>query len=352
MIVLSRLEWFAGSFLQPLGILYVANALEQQNKEVVILHETGSDKYINKLVSLSEDAEWIGLSVSTGPGLVAAIRVSKRIKHETNCEIVWGGMHPTIFPDVKSLDYVDKVVRGDGEAWITGKPITDLDDFRPSWHLLDIDKYEEFIMITSRGCKYACGFCYNSGPAQRKWIAHSVDKTLEIINSYPGKIELIKLFDDYFFTDEKRAVEITKQLGLPWISTIRANDLTNDLVKKLPHPPDALQVGFESGSPRLLNLINKQISINDIFAAAEVSNRHDIKLLCTLIVDLPTELPVERAATIKLARMLEDEYPNIRCKVKKFRPYPGTALYDLAIDEGIDMPKTTREWREYYELII
>ncbi len=357
MIVLVKYEWWTGFLVLPLGLLYFADALEKQGKNVKVIHETGVEKNINKLIKdLQEhesEIEWVGFSVMTGPALIPTIRASKAIKRQTNLKVVWGGMHPTVInenPD--DLWYVDQFVRGEGETWVLEGLDFQLDDFEPAWHLIDYTQYEEFMMVTSRGCPFNCTFCYNSSEWRRKWKAHSVEKVFEIIEKYPGEKEELTFYDDYFFTDQKRGIAIVNRLEMPWTSTIRAHHLTENFVQKITHKPAGFQMGVESGNQRLLDFIDKGITIKQILNAIKVAYKYDINVFCTLIIDLPTETLVEKAITIAFARDIQAEYPNVRAKVKKYRPYPGTPLFQYALESDQSFPRTTEEWAEYYETFL
>ncbi|GAH16067.1 unnamed protein product, partial [marine sediment metagenome] len=108
------------------------------------------------------------------------------IKEETGTCIVWGGMHTTMVGGVENEPYVDIAVKGEGEAWVTGDAVTDMDAFQPDWSLIETKRYGLTIyLITSRGCVHRCGFCYNPVVWKGRWKAHSVDKVLEIVRTYP-----------------------------------------------------------------------------------------------------------------------------------------------------------------------
>lgn len=332
----------------PLGLLYVGDALEKAGKQVEIFHEHSSPEVIDALVEKvkRDKPEWVGFTVMTGPNLTAVIEASKRIKNEAVAsKVYWGGMHPTMV-NVKE-PYVDEAIRGEGEAWVTGKPVQDMDDFQPAWHLIDASRYGDILhLVTSRGCPHRCGFCYSPQVWGRRWKAHSVAKVREIIESYPIKPRAIEFRDDYFFTLRLRALQIIK-LTKSWSATIRAPDLTQQLVDQLPVPPEELSMGVESGSQRLLDLITKDITLKDVEVALAVAEKNHIRLYLTFIIGLPTETPEETESTVSLKERIQEDYKNVRCSVKRFRAYPGTALYDLAVKNGFSPPTNSEEWAKY-----
>ena len=350
MILLCQLEMGMNRLFLPLGSLYLADALEQQGHTVELFHEHGNRSAIDLLVEKVKriNPDWVGFSVIIGPNLTPTIEASKRIKNETDTEIVWGGMYPTFIPSVLDEPYVDAIVQGEGEAWVTGRPVLDMDEFQPAWHLIDPEKYGDTIHLTTlRGCIWRCGFCYSPALWKRRWKGHTVDKVIEIFNSYPRDPEKVEFRDDYFFVDVGRAHKIIKGLNTPWIATIRAGDLTPRFAENLPILPDELSMGVETASQRLLDLMTKDITLGEVETAVNTAEQYSINLYLTFIKNLPTETEEEKRATIEMAERLNEDYKNIRCQVKKYRAYPGTALFDLSIKMGFSPPKTPEEWAEY-----
>lgn len=347
-ILLVQLEKGMTHLFTPLGLLYLADALEKTGKTVEILHEQGTKAVIESLVEKAEreKPEWVGFSVMTGPQLFPTIEASKRLK-EADVKVVWGGMHPTMIDGVEAEPYVDVAVKGEGEAWVTGKPVVNMDAFQPAWHLMDAEKYGTTLhLITSRGCPFNCGFCYSPAVWKRRWKAHSVGKVLEIFPSCPVEAEKVEFRDDNFFTDRKRAVAIVNELDIPWETTIRAPELTADLLESFKILPERLYVGAESASQRLLDLMCKDIKVEDVYDALNIAEKHGVKLFLTFIIDLPTETVEERNATTEMARNIERDY-DIECPVKKFICYPRTGLFDLSVKLGFKPPRNTAEWARY-----
>lgn len=347
MKLLAHLETGMDHMFLPIGLLYVANALKQRGEEVIVFHDHGTEDNVEKLVNLHNRLrpDWVGFSVLTGPSLRVTIEASKRIKADGG-KVIWGGPHPTVI-DVNE-DYVDEAIKGEGEAWVSGRPVTNLDEYEPEWSLIDPDKYgDEIYLMTSRGCPHRCGFCYSPVAWKRIWKAHSVKKVVEIFKKYPWEPRGVEFRDDYFFVDWSRAVKIVKALNVPWMSTIRPEELTEEKIETLDPLPYRLSFGVESASQVLLDLMRKDITLESVYSAINVAERHGIDLYLTFIVDLPTETPEEKQATVEMAHRLEKDYKNVSCSIKKFRAYPGTYLYEQAIMLGFKPPRNSEEWAEY-----
>ncbi len=144
---------------------------------------------------------FVGISCMSGLQIKYALEFARFVRMQNpSCPIVWGGVHPTLLPEqTASNDYVDIVVRGEGELIIKdlanklalNQPLDDVAgvtyNFNGSiksnpdgkvidldaipialpYDLLQMDKYPSvksgrFHIQTSRGCPHRCGFCYNS----------------------------------------------------------------------------------------------------------------------------------------------------------------------------------------------
>lgn len=333
------------------------------------------------------DVMCIGLSVMTGAQINSAIRISE--KYHENITIVWGGVHPTICPkSVLDKNYVDYIIRGDGERafyeflvflektkrknedkeieWENNK-VHFLDDLNESvidfdnelvasQYFVKRDGFEKaFPLETSRGCPHKCAFCHNSiiGHPYRtvatKWVIENIVQLYERYN-----IDGIVFQEDNFFLDVKRVANILSKLRdyrLGWKANSRLSyfkKLVNDSeIMKLiiDSHCHVLQFGIESGSERILKLINKGISVEDIIQVNRHLADYDIAIRYNFIVGFPTESKSEIQETIRLIEKLSNDNPNMESPfVNIYTPYPGTTLYELAKKEGFHEPSDLEGW--------
>lgn len=389
----------------PFGILYIADALEKAGLTVKLIHEVGTEANIKALLELvlKEMPLFVGFSTLTGPSLFPSLQASRKIRERCEVPIVWGGLHPTMLPEQTLMkSYIDIISIGEGEETLVelakvlrnggidpeglrkvasigfranGIPvithqrpfIKNLDGLYPAWHLLDIKKYiyagkffySEFgsnlpgeriaSIITSRGCPWRCGFCYNQAVNRRSFRAHSAQRVIKDIQNLKRdyNISAIVFEDDCFFTDKERALTIIREINIPWSSSIRANYLPQfgeDYVRELSkHNCMELRVGIESGSERILNLINKDINIDQIKHTIELCKRYDIKVLTNFMIGFPGESWDDIERTLDFMDGLSGENvivngPSI------FGPWPGTPLFELAIKYGFKAPATVEGW--------
>ncbi|MCZ2845870.1 MAG: radical SAM protein [Candidatus Bathyarchaeota archaeon] len=394
-------------FAPPFGILYLANALEKGGFKVILIHEEGTEKEIEKLVRLvlTEKPIWVGFSTMTGPTILPCLKASRMIKNKTEIPVVWGGIHPTIVPEQTLMnDSIDIVVIGEGEetaveltkvlkssVWDTQQLskvagigfkkdgqlfftlprsfIKNLNGYSPSWRHLDMTKYiysgdyfqysksggnKIMAFITSRGCPWRCGYCYNQAVNKRTFRAHSVEKIVSQIRDFKERHELtgVRFWDDNIFTNKSRALKIFQNIRLPWISSIRANEIVaggEDFVRELSQTNcKELNMGVESGSQRMLNLMKKDINLNQVRWAARMCGKYRIKLCLGFMVGLPGETWSDICETLQFMEELErmNEYVIIR-GLAIFTPLPKTPLFDLAIKMGFKPPNSLKEWSKY-----
>jgi radical SAM superfamily enzyme YgiQ (UPF0313 family) len=241
--------------------------------------------------------------------------------------------------------------------------IANLDDFRMDWSLVDIKSYvrpssdheKSICFITSRGCPFNCGFCYNQGFHLRKFRAHSIDfvvNELVKIKQQTG-ISRVTFDDDNFFVNPKRGFEILYRLkdagitcdwlefSLDLITPENMNKLTELGVKMM-------FFGWESGCDRVLKLINKPFDKEFILKKCHIlSNYPKVKYKASGIIGFPTQTWEEIKETIDFTLEISDILPNVAYNLGTYLPFPGTQLYELAQKEGFVPPKNQMGWKEF-----
>lgn len=372
----------------PLGILSVGSALKKSGFEVKLINIT--EKNINKTVDeiMTMLPDFVGISVMTGIQTKHSAKLCQRIKEKNpNLPIVWGGVHPSLLPEqCLGEDYIDYVVIGEGELTIVefakklkeggklddidglghkkngqiiiNKPrnfIENLDEHRLDFSLIDVNKYlfwlkgcdKTIVYKTSRGCTFNCGFCYNRAFNRGKWRAWSVNTVVEDINFLKKNygVNAIKFYDDNFFISRSRALEILEKIDLPTHVEIRIDTITDDLAIKLKELKvvDGL-IGIESGSNRLLKLINKGYTVDKIKEGVKILAKHDIYVTYSTIVGLPTETKEEFERTIDLMYWVHKVHPRAGFTLGAYLPYPGSSMYQFAIEKGFKPPGKTEIW--------
>ncbi|MEZ4767277.1 MAG: radical SAM protein [Caldilineales bacterium] len=273
----------------PLGLGYLAAVAEQDGHEVRI-HDFG----LYPSQPLEEDARQVA---DYKPDLVAFTSMTtsyhyveqlvQRLKGELGVPVIIGGPHATTMPDATLANpNIDYLIYGEGEhiwqdflralesgdtRWgeIPGlwykdegkvvpggsrKPIEDLDALPfPSRHLYDLSKYPLYApngepmltILSSRGCPYACSFCFK-GIVGRSYHQRSPENIVEELKqvSEAYGIRNFYFIDDLFTIDVKRLEKILdyfidQRLDYRWRCLARVDRVTPELLKKMYRPAAA-----------------------------------------------------------------------------------------------------------------
>ncbi|MDI6760027.1 MAG: radical SAM protein [Candidatus Brocadiaceae bacterium] len=386
---------FFSQEIVPIGCLHVGSALKNAGYEVKVIHctELEIDRYVDEIVKAQP--LWVGFSAMTGPQTMHSAWMSKRVKAQSDIPVVWGGIHPSLLPEqCLQEDYIDFVIIGEGEETaleltqrLEGRKdlegvlglgykrrengqskavinprrpfIQDLDDdkYRLNFELLDVPRYflkagtgkyqRVFSYKTSRGCPFSCGFCYNNEFNLRRWRGKSAEGVIEDIN-YLKKtygIDGVKFYDDEFYVNRKRALKILECIGIPAKTDIRIDMITEDLAARLKefNVFDIL-IGIESGSDRILKLLNKGITVEQTKRGVRLLAKHTLRVGYSAIIGIPTETEEEMNSTIDLILWIHSIHKNKSVTIGPYLPYPGSALYHWTMKQGFVPPRKTEDW--------
>jgi len=376
----------------PLGLLYVGDALKKAGYEVRLYHicEDRIHDHVREIAGMKPI--WVGFSVNTGWSMKAALEMSREIKKYGDVPVVWGNAHPTFMPEqCLNEQAVDFVVMGEGE--VTAVELTrtiengggyesvkgigyrdhqgmiqinerreliqDLDQYEMDWSLVDPERYvfsapqfgmkRTFQFITSRGCPHRCAFCYNQGFNYGKWRAHTewyvVERVLRLKESL--QLDGIRFWDDNFFTNKKRAFSILEKVDLPYTCEVRVDYIDESFAKRLNETKCRMVLlGCESGSDRVLKIMNKGTSKQDNIRALHVLSWYrDITIHPSYLVGIPSETDKDYRETLEQFASMILTNPNFWfIRLGLYVPYPGCDLYRIAVENGFVPPDSIEAW--------
>jgi anaerobic magnesium-protoporphyrin IX monomethyl ester cyclase len=348
---------------------------------------------LENIIDKSDNILCIGLSVMTGGQIKYAIQISE--KFHGRIPIVWGGHHPTLLPSQTiSNDFIDYIIVGDGEEsflnlliYLDGgnidKPLfLDKKNRNYSFNQLQLNKCSEYInfnklpiedcyfvkrdgfrksftLETSRGCPFNCSYCHNSIHRKKYQVFKNsvIFECIEYLIDH-HKIDGIIFQEDNFFINRKRTKEILvflkEKVSIGWKSNCRIDLMLKILSEEtfisliLESGCKILQFGVESGSDETLKLINKRYFVHDVIKLNRKLSKYPIKVRYNFIVGFPTEKEYDIDKTLKLIDTLKSDNPNMEPPfLNIYTPYPGTSLYNLAVENGFVEPLDTVEWINY-----
>ena len=198
-------------------------------------------------------------------------------------------------------------------------------------------KHPYISVYTGRGCKSRCTFClWPQTVGGHRYRTRSVENVVAELKRAKELWPQVKefFFDDDTFTDDlPRAEAIAKglgELGITWSCNAKANVPRETLVKLKAGGLRLLLVGYESGDQQILHNIKKGMRVE--VAEKFTQDCHDlgIQIHGTFIVGLPGETLETLEKTKAWARKINPH----TIQVSLAAPYPGTFLYDQAVENG------------------
>lgn len=391
--------------LVPMGLLSVGAALRAAGAEVRAFDArfAGKAEAREAVRSLAAWADGVGFSVTVSQ-IPQALALSEEVRRSSPARTVWFGTHPSLFPAQTVADpAVDVVVQGEGEvafaalasAWAAGRSPDGVSDLAvkapdgsvrvnpraplppletlppPAYDLLPLERYlvrrhldgrvaRGLDVLASRGCPFRCGFCVTPAVDTRQWRSLPppvlVDRVERLVRAHD--LAYVWFIDDYFFGNKRWIAEtVDELLRRPWRVRWEANVRTSDfrdaflddafLARLAESGCYALRMGMESGSDRILSLIDKDATVADTRRAVTACRRHGIISVGTWLMGVPGETSEDLERTLRLiweVHQVNPDDPHWAPGV--YRPYPTGPLYRKALAAGFREPATLREWAE------
>jgi anaerobic magnesium-protoporphyrin IX monomethyl ester cyclase len=370
-----------------LGILRVAAVLEKEGVKVHMLDLSGVENYLETVKDYVDQnpTDVFGITATT-PQLPNSTEVRDVIKkNKPGAKVILGGPHPTLvaaawkrelklglkgrgtsaMQTLQSL--FDVVVAGDGEEAIfpaleeDAPSFVDADDPKsslfltnsrlnelpwPARHLVDVESYRYSIegegalsLIAQLGCPFACGFCggRESPMLRRVRMRSSENVVAEMVHVYKttGRKGFM-LYDDELNVNPK-ILELMegisraqKDLGVEWRlrGFIKAQLFTDEQAEAMRQAGFRwILTGFESGSPRILENINKRATREENTRCVTIAKRHGLKVKALMSIGHPGETEETIQETLDWLLTVKPEELDVTI----ITCYPGTPYYDYAL---------------------
>jgi len=292
-------------------------------------------------------------------------------KNNISSKFCIGGPHATLMP--QDLMSFDAIIVGEGELAslqiLKDYPnikkiykenrIENLDDIPfPDRSILDIKMYAEnyklrgtpsTTMITSRGCSWGkCVFCCKyqlPGSKVRYRSAENVIKEIvEIKEKY--NINSFVFFDDEFVSNKRRLkefCELVTPLNIKWRCLSRVESLNKKIISIMSEAGCIeIAVGIESADPEILNIIDKNIEIENAEKVCNMIKSAGINLKELFIIGLPGE---SHESLQKMDDFVERTQP-FDVDFTVLSVFPGSDIYENS--EKYDL-KFNKKCRSHYK---
>lgn len=345
----------------PSGLMYLAASLEQLGHEPEIIDLTGGLDWRREIAKA--EADLYGITCVT-PNFNTVKEIADALP---NKPIVIGGCHPTFLP-WNTLENIscDAIVKGEAEV-IVSKLMKDAEKTRlegiynggmvpveaipkPARHLVNLHKYtpggeKATPIYTSRGCPFNCNFC--SKITGRTYRALPISRVIEEVEEVISHgFNNIVFGDDNIIIQPERVKELLRALK-PLDIEFRLNQdarAVEDDVVSLAADAGCTEIsyGIESGSQKMLNLMNKATTVKANKQAIRITKRHGITTKAYFIVNFPGE----NEGTIKETLDFASETMPDKWLLSSFAPLPGSDTFHRPEKYGINW--LSRNWEDYY----
>lgn len=387
----SKTQYRAIDF--PLGIGYVAAALERDGHQVEIVDGEADDLIPSELVKRIEFSkpDIVGAGATT-VDFDDTNLILKEAKERFNVTTILGGAHATVLAGevLHENPHIDYVVRGEGEITARellkyleqkgnlsqveglsyredGRVIHNADrpliphldeNYWPARHLVDNSKY--LIPLPSkglrrmttiqamRGCPFKCIYCYRmfGNRVRLRNPLLVVDEVEDCINNYG--VEYFNFVDDTFMVNAEKVTQfceeiIRRKIKFPWQCFTRADTVREDLLKLMKEAGcQQISIGVESGNQEILDIAGKGTKLEQYVRAYELLRKVGFEKRGSFILGLPYENTETMRDTIDFAKKLKLD----RAFFNICTPYPKTQLFEMA-ERGEGLHLATKSWKEF-----
>jgi len=394
--------WDIMGFRAPTGLLNVASIPVSKGYSVALIDQRICMDWKEEIKKNIQDAKIFGITVMAGKQIEYSLEVLRFVKNiKPEIITVLGGTWAQTSPELCIQDKeTDIVCYGEGDYLLAdlmehinkkkklnkvlgifykenGKVKQNLphsvdknlDNLpRIPWNLINPDNYtavgfeggeKSISLILTRGCPFRCSFCSVSKFSRRVWRSYSVKRILSDLEYLEKEYGLRNFYfnDDNMAGNPKFFSEFAKSLSesgkkYNWgTAGIRADTIMklseetlNNLVKC---GCKNLDIGVESGNPRVLKFIQKDEDLETIRMANRRLSKYPIILKYSFMGGFPTETEKEFLDTIRFKRILEKENPHAVGIMFLYTPFPATEMYNLAIKMGLRPPKNNLGWADF-----
>jgi radical SAM superfamily enzyme YgiQ (UPF0313 family) len=304
------------------------------------------------------------------PDVVRAVRILK--EEQERAIVVLGGVHATIQTrQVAANALIDHIITQEGE--ITFVKLLDAlaDGTRPERILIgegpvlddipwvDRDLFDmtgelatpmvpglptPFVTTNAgRGCPFKCNFCQ---PAERAVFGNRVKMRSQ--RNVVDELQYLKrrfqfrswmAHDDLFFINHRWTREFCEQYRAagfmePFVCQMRADLMCRypDVVKQMAESGLAwAMIGFESGSQRILDLFQKETTVEENLQAARICKEYGVKIWANVMFGAPTETPADVLETVRMVWKIKPDHLSS----SYFTPTPGSGMAEEVEKKGL-----------------
>jgi len=365
----------------PLGLLSIAAYIENHGYNVNVIDNNAEkldqEKLIKKILKTDPKVVAFHTTNITYPEVRNCFEQIK--KENKDIVKIVGGPLASMYPEILAGNpNIDFVIRNEGEltlhemltkieknekikdiqgiSYKKGKKIIhneqrpfieNLDELPfPARHLVDMSKYPRRELFfdaypvdaigTSRGCPFNCQFCSSDRYMfYRTYRFRSAENVVDEIELLFEKYKTKGLYfrEDLFTVNKKKLFETCDELkkrkiDAPWLCESRVDTVSKEKLKKMKSAGcEAIWFGCESGSQKVLDSINKEITVTQIKNAFKWCKEIGILTGAAFVIGFPSDTVEDINKTRDLARKIRSNYSWARIYIGT----PRSPIYEEII---------------------
>jgi anaerobic magnesium-protoporphyrin IX monomethyl ester cyclase len=226
---------------------------------------------------------------------------------------------------------------------------------RPAWDLVPLDKYfahypffgvnrgRSMQVLGTRGCPYKCSFCSSPQMWTTKYVVREPEDVVDEIAQYVDVygIENVNFVDLTAATNRKWTLGLCDALearlpDIEWQLPVgtRIEAIDREVLQRI-YDTGCRNITFapESGSQRMLEIMDKRVKLDKVLAAVEDGNDIGLRTMINIIIGHPDETWADQRKSVRF--MWKSAWKGCQdCAVMMFCPYPGSADFEDLVQSG------------------
>jgi len=248
--------------------------------------------------------------------------------------------------DIYNVDWRDLEAAADIAAYIYPAFNKDKVDF---WFERDPRSYEAHrraksvaSLPTAKGCVARCTFCHRWDKGIRYIPAELIkERVRELVERY--NVGFLHIADENFGTDRrwlKQICDILKPFDILWnVAGMRVNCISPEQINMMKDAGCvAILYGMETGSERMLQVMEKKVKIEDNYNAIRWTVDANLNTVVQLVIGMPGENSSTIKETIRFstyANTINESQRPWDLSINYAQALPGTPLYEFGRHKGL-----------------
>lgn len=391
-VISERERFYIPDFEIPLNVCYLASALEAGGISAGIVDMNVADRGFSLEQFVSETKPAVAAFAAYTPFIHVANEYAAKLKDALpGITTIVGGYHASALPEntLQEFSAFDYLVYGEGEETLrelcakiisgqaphgipgvcrrsdAGRVIKEdprkqserIDSFPfPARHKLDQNKYKvnpiNYVelpttgILASRGCERRCAFCSQS--VFRGARVRSASNIVEEVKQCRTDFGMrgFRFYDDNLTAYRDTCMEfcgllLKGNIRISWNCFSRVDNVDAELLRTMKRAGcHQVKFGVETGTEKMLKVINKGITLDQSRQAVKLAGKAGIEAQVSIILGLPGETEADMLETIAFVKSISPDLAGFNL----FKPMPGSPLFKkLDANGGL----LHRNWPEY-----